>query len=399
MLLPQKLIYGKTYHHWLAIDMENVKAELANKSDERLNEPSLEKLVTHWSSLFFPEELNMTSHLQPSLNEYLSPICLCAHQCSVLNQIPDFTIYDFNIYDNQPGISTSFVAVSDYKVSNIKHAVVESFAYSLLLSCDPITHPCLRIAFPCTKSEVQLHLHFGIPGKVLSIPIITARTKSEIKIAFVLLKYACGILLRNKLSSGYEVHPSKELSLPIPPLGLGRIFKKGDSIFKLYGTEDTCCVELQKLVFPDASLTCLSSDGSIRCLKYKFRMGDHEPKNPKQLICAFKQLKMIHDRQYVHGDVRVVNVIFSGCGKEAWLIDFDFAGKVDMPYPVEYGTEFMERHCDAKPMMPRKKIHDIFAMNCILQDNFPDMPNVCEIYEQNEFNIDLVISALVSYSP
>ena len=78
-------------------------------------------------------------------------------------------------------------------------------------------------------------------------------------------------------------------------------------------------------------------------------------------------------RTYPHSDVRLLNIVFSNDGDNAWLIDFDLATKEGTSYPYNYNTSLHERHPSATPGALRKKEHDCYALSVIMHDNeFPD---------------------------
>ncbi len=66
------------------------------------------------------------------------------------------------------------------------------------------------------------------------------------------------------------------------------------------------------MILPDAQILEISSDRRFTALKYEWRDGQHFPKSKKQVINLLVQLETIHKEGYVHGDIRLVNIIFSG---------------------------------------------------------------------------------------
>ncbi len=144
------------------------------------------------------EELNRTCNLGNLIDKFIEPkigqIGQCVHQCSIEGQHPDFAI----VPQKFPLSVKDFVAISDYKATNIDAAMVESFAYSRRVSQ---THADLRFVFAATRNEFCLHLNFGLDGYVLTIPIIHAKSTKEKAIAWCVLKKGCKILLDRKLTS------------------------------------------------------------------------------------------------------------------------------------------------------------------------------------------------------
>ena len=55
---------------------------------------------------------------------------------------------------------------------------------------------------------------------------------------------------------------------------------------------------------------------------YAYIEGDHEPQELWQFANVANILASIHEKRYVHGDVRIENIVF-GWEKPGVLIDFD----------------------------------------------------------------------------
>ena len=84
---------------------------------------------------------------------------------------------------------------------------------------------------------------------------------------------------------------------------------------------------------------------SIKCLKYDYIEGEHRPKNVHQFAEIVNALAKLHTEDYVHGDIRKKNLLFSRNGINAWMIDFDIAGKESTLYPSTYNHRGIdERH-------------------------------------------------------
>ncbi len=393
------MVLGSVYHHWLAIELYDFMVELTGNSALYENDNEVTSLVTQWTTIVFNEELNCTSYLSVMLDRFLFPASdatgVCLHQCTLSGQRPDFLV----VGTKPQCILENFVAVSDYKPSLLNSARIETYAYSLLLSGTSRTHQQLRIAMYCTKEEVALDLQMGIPGKLLSIPIYNAKNTTEKKFAFKLLKKACTLLISTPLFSNYCVSPLKECQLPIGPLlvrgknpgELRRVFKKGNMVYKLYNIPFEKCdeiVSLQRTSLDDVSITPLSKDKTMQLMTYIYRDGRHYTQHPMQFFSLLEKLNKVHCRDYVHSDLRTVNVIFSTQNEEAFIIDFDMAGRVGSLYPDDYITTDYERHPQAKASSPREKIHDVYSIDMMIFNSFGNIyndasTNLCTLYENN----------------
>lgn len=76
-------------------------------------------------------------------------------------------------------------------------------------------------------------------------------------------------------------------------------------------------------------------------------------------------LAKLHDQGYVHGDVRLQNIVFTE--NDSVLIDFDLAKKVGKAYPTGYNESYEERHTDAIRRGKMLKSHDIHSVLYLME--------------------------------
>lgn len=96
------------------------------------------------------------------------------------------------------------------------------------------------------------------------------------------------------------------------------VFKK-TTIYKLYEpVVDPVNLDLLHLSLHDTKVENLSVDKRFQCLQYTFCEAQHNPVHKCQFVPL---IKSIHKKECVHSDIRSVNLIFSGNGKDAWIID------------------------------------------------------------------------------
>ena len=188
---------------------------------------------------------------------------------------------------------------------------------------------------------------------------------------FCLLYAAVHCLIKSPIC--YKVPcvvPTKQLELvePITRLGIPRVFKHKGYVYKLYDTtKDTPNMEVVLLVLPEAIYN-ISQDGQYQMLKYKFKDGEGQNMTSTQVSVLLQQLHIIHEKGFVHSDVRYVNIVVSGDGKNATIIDFDLACKEDTNYPETFNREdIQERHESARKNKPQRKIYDVFALDVIVK--------------------------------
>jgi hypothetical protein len=79
--------------------------------------------------------------------------------------------------------------------------------------------------------------------------------------------------------------------------------------------------------------------GELLVIETDFHEGPHHALSPKEFIPVVAFLQKMHEKGYVHGDVRCANVVFGKC-----LIDFDLGGRVeDAPtYPDGYQSSLVD---------------------------------------------------------
>jgi serine/threonine protein kinase len=124
---------------------------------------------------------------------------------------------------------------------------------------------------------------------------------------------------------------------------------------------------------------------SLVIISYPFIPGSHVPTYVSQLMSILEELLAMHREGYVHGDVRLRNMVFGssvdnssaeGCltphpqvNCYGRIIDFDLSGEEDKDlYPARYVKNLRDtvRHDDAGPSAPLKRIHDMHSFTQIL---------------------------------
>ena len=156
--------------------------------------------------------------------------------------------------------------------------------------------------------------------------------------------------------------------------------------------------ELVQKFYPQegGSIERFISTDKLGIFSYPYVEGEveeiHLPKTKEQFIMAGEALKKLHDEdKYIHGDVRLANMLFPRDGTNGYIIDFDFARpeEPESLYVEGYCFSDLPRHEDARAGMPMKKIHDIFSYwVCYLfvcgtkEDEVCGLPNNVETMEE-----------------
>jgi serine/threonine protein kinase len=113
--------------------------------------------------------------------------------------------------------------------------------------------------------------------------------------------------------------------------------------------------------------------GQLRIIRTQFWPGGHTPLCPSDFLPIIAFLEYMHEKGFVHGDIRCFNMIFNG--KNGKLIDFDYSGRdFETKYPrgyqsilpdgVRLGREETKSDGDSYDTVP--KWHDWFALGQVI---------------------------------
>jgi serine/threonine protein kinase len=103
----------------------------------------------------------------------------------------------------------------------------------------------------------------------------------------------------------------------------------------------------------------------LKVIAVPFIEGSHCPQSKEQLLGVANYLKKMHDVGFVHGDIRLLNIVFTEKADDSQFIDFDFGGKVDdnsPVYPPGYNEILRDRERIGIANEPIKKWHDVYAL-------------------------------------
>ena len=76
-------------------------------------------------------------------------------------------------------------------------------------------------------------------------------------------------------------------------------------------------------------------------------------------------LHKLHSRGFVHGDIRVENMVFTT--NTSYLIDFDMVQQEGACYPLGYTYHEDLKHPEAQENRPTRKVHDRFSLAAIMK--------------------------------
>ena len=99
-----------------------------------------------------------------------------------------------------------------------------------------------------------------------------------------------------------------------------------------------------------------SCNNSIAILRYDYIEGNHQPPNLRAIVDVIKNLNRIHTKGFVHGDIRVTNIVYGY--NSGTIIDCDFAAPEGSKYPDYYSADVPERAKGATRHAVMRKHHD-----------------------------------------
>ena len=132
------------------------------------------------------------------------------------------------------------------------------------------------------------------------------------------------------------------------------------------------------------------NDRKLRIIAIPYKEGEHFPKQPSDFKAVIKQLQLLHDHGYVHGDIRAFNVVF--CGTDSGLIDFDFSGQPGKAYPNGYRGKLTDGHRIGTPTAKLDKHsklqywHDWYALGQLIFSVFHLTRPANDQYAKSEYD-------------
>ena len=101
--------------------------------------------------------------------------------------------------------------------------------------------------------------------------------------------------------------------------------------------------------------------GKVAILAIPFMPGSHLPGTIAQVVAVVEHLKRMHHLDFVHGDIRLLNMVFSN--EKSELIDFDFSGKTGSTlYPLGYRGDLWDGTRPGLPGMHVTKSDDVESL-------------------------------------
>lgn len=400
------------YSHWFATDMHDINIKLEESNGYSL--PPMEKLTecaTKFTNVVSNDtgngflSANALSHedtfsslLTPVLKKLLSTIL----NVGVFNQLiirvrnhdnrqvdkPDNTIA---VEDND--IPVRCIAVSDSKRQNAQEGKNQVHAYGLALESN-----CLFLGLTIIRaSKIYLQLFMAFEGKLSVIDICEASCDEmkDLEKFFGTLYAAVDKLAQEPITAPphqftqkcceQEVpdrqNEHKNLSCSGGPLVLYCPATK--MVKKYYDKKFDYVPSSNAITFIPQSKFLKSPCSRYQILQYPFIEGHNELRTPAQAAAAVRELNKFHEKGFVHGDIRSINMIVSD-NNAVTFIDVDLVEEEGKFYPSGYNHQGIpERHNEAKAHYPMKKVHDRFALQTIIVKGV-ELPDSLELTDMEK---------------
>ena len=127
-------------------------------------------------------------------------------------------------------------------------------------------------------------------------------------------------------------------------------------IVKFYDIVEKPYLKPNEHFYDTGNVELLHLNNRIKILKYNYIEGNHSPRNLRGIIGVLRNLNRIHEKGYVHGDIRAPNLMY-GCNSGT-IIDYDFASPEGSTYPEFYNSELPERARGAAAYGVMRQLHD-----------------------------------------
>ena len=271
------------------------------------------------------------------------------------------------------------VFVSDLKLDGGELAEKETALYgkfSSMIGSGNRNEAVLILGLAATDTSASLWLYLMAKKKVWAICIKRGSPWdfSLLATLYVGIKHLADYPISYGIPIIQTPFKGRELC-PLMASETTRTFRSADKVLKFFDENDRIVknnVDIVKLSGLDGSIKYISSDCRFSILTYPFLNGTHVPTSIKQFRGIIRMLDKLHVAGYVHGDIRLCNLVFSDNGLDGYLIDYDLAGKANVDrYPAGYKA-FDVRHECARAGQLMCFSHDRFSIAQIIEQHYKD---------------------------
>ena len=112
----------------------------------------------------------------------------------------------------------------------------------------------------------------------------------------------------------------------------------------------------------------------------------------KQFLGVVETLSDMHQNGFIHGDIRLANIVFSEDGTSSLI---DFVGKHSVSvYFSRFNCELQDRDSRARPYSPMKMEHDRVALKNIISRVCPESPEKENILMNQSHTLQEIVNRM-----
>ena len=141
----------------------------------------------------------------------------------------------------------------------------------------------------------------------------------------------------------------------------------GDNYAQSVTTDDRCVATKSLSHDNDSFWNSMPRDRKLLVIATPYRPGSHTVTKPKGFVPILSELRKLHDKGFVHGDIRAFNTVFNEEDSEGYLIDFDYGGrKNEARYPKGYRRSLDDGHRLGSEGHKIEPWHDWYALGQLI---------------------------------
>lgn len=142
---------------------------------------------------------------------------------------------------------------------------------------------------------------------------------------------------------------------------------EGDSSAQSVATDDRGAATKSSSHDNDSFWNSMPRDRKLLVIATPYRQGSHTATKPKGFVPILSELRKLHDKGFVHGDIRAFNTVFNEEDGQGCLIDFDYGGtKNEGRYPKGYRMELEDGHRLGSEGNNIEPWHDWYALGQLI---------------------------------
>lgn len=297
------------------------------------------------------------------------------------------------------------ILVNAYKPHSLSKATIETHAYAVDVF-QHISDQCsVILGLPMTLQTISLYVYFSYNEKLMAIKIMDVEIMDDTTLE--LEKFLCVIYAAVHSLAKNPITTSSPTAITVNCCAGDHhvlsancvLCENQDVITKMYDVIHKPYLKPNlKLIQADNPTLEHFCNERIAYLKYKYIHGSHKPRNLASILDVIRSLKKIHETGYVHGDIRVSNIVYGSHTDSGTIIDCDFASTEGAEYPQCFSSDVAERAAGAKKLNPMKQSHDRESLFKAICDSYIYMtPYQCSHLQSLTMKnkpLDVIISQL-----